>query len=487
MSVSYRHPDFAAMSSTWRRCRDTFAGTKAIRAATTEYLPMLTDESSEAYAARLNRSTMYNAFFRTISGMTGMLFRLPAVLDAPEYTTSLMEDVTMTGTPLTVLAQEIAEECLVVGRVCLYTNYPIADTATMTQADAIAYNLRPNLSIIKAEQCINWKQKHVGNRYILSLAVIEEQFSIPENEFKDRPVTRYRVLDLDENYTYRVRIMEEDSKGNDVLVEGPYYPMMNGKPMNFIPLVIIGPDNITPDIDDPLLIDLCDTNLLHYQGMSDLMHGCHWSALPLLLVTGHEMPAGEKMQVGAGKALVLPNPAAKAEMVEVGTQGFAALDSMLNRLEMHMISLGSRLLETHKVQAESAETAQIYRGGENSILASMAIAMSTGITAALKTFAAWAGDDPAEVRFNINQDFFREPVGSDMLRALVESWQNGLVSKESVFDYLKKRELYMPSIEYAEEQARIKEGLPKEPAKPPVLTTIKRNQDGSLTAERNAA
>lgn len=486
MSVAFQHEEYREMLPTWKRCRDTYIGTRALREATTEYLPMLTDEPIEAYRARLSRSVLYNATYRTISGLVGALFRVPPVLSAPETTTAMTADVTMTGIPLNVLAQDIADECLVVGRCGIYTNYPVTDTSTMTQADAIALNLRPSLSVIKAEQIINWKNRRINNKYILSLAVIEEEFYEPENEFKDKEVIRYRVLDLDENNEYRVRIMAEDDKGNDILVEGPFYPEMNGQRMQFIPLTIIGPENIDSDIDAPVLVDLVDTNLLHFQMMSDMIGGCHWSAIPTMLITGHEIPEGGKLHVGAGKALVLPNPAAKATMVEVGTQGFSALDSLLNRLEQHMVALGSRALESHRVQAESADTAMIYRSGEQSILATMSTALSTGITASLKIFAEWAGDNPDDVRFTLNKEFFKEAVTPEMLRALVESWQLGGISAESKFEYLKTHEFIPPHISFEDEESRIESGKPKPVVKPVSMTTIRKNPDGTMTAERAA-
>lgn len=487
MSVSYQHDEYREMLPTWKRCRDTYIGTRALREATTEYLPMLTDETPEAYRSRLSRSVLYNATYRTISGLVGALFRIPPVLSAPETTTAMTADITMTGIPLNVLTQEIADECLVVGRVGIYTNYPVTDTYTMTQADAIALNLRPSLSIVKAEQITNWKNRRVNNKYILSLAVIKEEFLEPENEFKDKEVVRYRVLDLDENNNYRVRIMAEDDKGNDILVEGPFYPEMNGKRMQFIPLTIIGPENIDSEIDAPILVDLVDTNLIHYQAMSDLIGGCHWSAIPTMLITGHEIPEGGKLTVGAGKALVLPNPAAKATMVEVGTAGFSALDSLLNRLEQHMVALGSRALESHRVQAESADTAMIYRSGEQSILATMSTALSTGITAALKVFSEWAGDDASEVRFTLNKEFFKDNLSPEMLKALVESWQLGGISAESKFRYLQQHEFIPPHISFEKEEQMIKEGLPKTPEKPAIITQIKKNSDGNgYTAVRAA-
>lgn len=486
MSVSHQHPDYKRMIGTWKKCRDVYAGTDAMRAATTDYLPMLTDEQGDAYMARLNRTVLYNAFYRTVSGMVGMLFRRPAVLDAPEYTTSLMDDVTLTGIPLNVIAQEIAEECLVVGRCGIYVNYPIADTETMTQADAIAYNLRPSLSTIKAEQIINWKQRRVNNKYVLSLAVVKEEFLLQEDEFKDKPVVRYRVLDLDENDTYRVRIMEEDNKGNDVLVEGPFYPMMNGNTMDFIPLTIIGPDNVDPTVDIPIMTDLCDINITHYQNFSDLANGCHFSGIPTPVFIGLELPPDGKMNVGMGRGIIIPNPAGDAKMLEVGTGGFVALEKMLNRIESNMVTLGSRLLEAHKVQAESAELAQIYRSGESSILSALGISVSIGITIALKTFSAWAGDNPDEVRFTLNNEFFASPVDANMLKELVAAWQLSGISAEAKFEFLQKNEFYPPHITFDTEEQRIKEGKPKEPTKPAIITKISRTPDGGMMAERQA-
>jgi len=486
--VRTQHEDYTEMLSQWQKCRDVFAGTEELREHTTEYLPALTDEPTAAYQARLNRTVLYNATYRTIQGMIGMVFRRPPVAECPINTSSMLEDITLTGIPLTAFAQDIAEECMVVGRVGLYVNYPITSDA-MTIADAQAMNVRPYMSIIRAEQIINWRQRRVNNRYALSMAVIKEEHLIPIDEFEDKEVTRYRVLDLDENDIYRVRIFEvnEDNRQSSTDVElERFYPIMNGATMNYIPLYIMGSDNVTPDIDTPMMIDIVDTNIAHYQAYSDLANGCHWSGIPTMTITGHEMKPNETLHVGAGKALVLPNPAAKATMVEVGTSGFSALDSLLNRLEMHMVSLGSRMLESHKVQAESAQTAMIYRAGEQSILASLAQSISTGITIALKTFAEWAGDDSTNVRFDLNREFFAQPVTPEMLNALVSAWQAGGISAEARFAYLKRSEFYQPHEEFQDEENLIKDGIPKQVTQPAIVTKIQKMPDGSMQATRSA-
>lgn len=485
--VRTQHPEYVEMLPLWRRMRDVYSGTHELRKHTTEYLPKLFEEDKivGSYQARLDRTVLYNSLYRTISGFVGMLMRVPAVLDAPPNTTAMMEDVTLTGIPLNVLAQEIADECLLVSRVGLYVNYPITSDS-MTIADAQALNVRPYMSVIKAEQMINWRQRRVNNKYQLSMVTIQEEHSIPIDEFEDKEVTRYRVLDLDENDVYRVRIFEVQEKNRqatDVEIER-FYPMMNGAVMNYIPLYIIGPDDITPDVDTPMMIDMADLCVAHFQAYSDLANGTHWSGIPTPIFSGFSLKEGESIHLGMGKGLVSDNPAARAELLEVGTKGFAALENQLNRLESQMITIGSRLLEQHRVQAESTSTAIIYRAGENSILSALSISVSIGITIALKTFAEWAGDKSENVKFTLNKEFFREPPTPEMLNALVGSMQGGMISKNAIFDYLQRTEFYPPDVSYLEEQSLIEADKPKPVTQPAVVTKISKNSDGSMTATR---
>lgn len=463
MGVATHHDDYDEMSPEWKKCRDVFGGTRLMREATTEYLPKLTDEDDAAYRARVNRTVLYNATYRTISGMVGMLFRVPAVLTSDESIVTMAKDISLTGVSLDVLAKNVATECLSVGRTALYVNFPEVAAGT-TMADAARANIRPSITQILAEQIINWRQGYINNKYQLTMVVIEEDIdAIGKSEFDTTEVCQYRVLDMvlspiTLSYIYRVRIFQriEDA---DVQIGGDYYPMRNGEYLSSIPLFIFGPDNIDPEVDTPMMIDIVDANIAHYAAYSDLANGCHWSGIPTMAITGHTLGPNEKLKVGAGAALVIPAPTAKVQMIEVGTAGFSALDSQLNRLEAHMVTLGSRMLESHKVQAESAQTALIYRAGEQSVLSALGINISTGITMALQVFAQWAGSTGA-VNYTLNKEFFATPVTADILNALVSAWQAGGISARSQFNYLQRSEFYPPEMTYETEQENIVEGKP---------------------------
>lgn len=457
MSVTSTHPDYDEMSDTWETCRDVADGTRKLREKGERYLPRLSGEDSNSYKARLGRTTLFNATWRTIMGFQGLLFRKPAVIVVPDSSLPLMEDVTASGISLRMLALEITEECLEVSRVGLWVNYPPA-APNMTQADAARLNMRPSIRMCRAESIYNWREERIYNKVQLSQVRLKETVEIVKDEFTTETEDRYRVLDLIPDalgrYSYRVRLFEVNEKDEDVLLD-TWVPMMGGQPLDYIPFYFLSTDDVSPEVDEPVFIDLIDINLAHYQLTADYEHGCHWSGLPTPVITGHTSKQGDVLKVGGPDAIVLPNPAAKAMMLEVGTHGFAALEKNLDRKESQMVILGARLLEVQKPGIEAAETALIHRSGEQSILASMASAISTGITQALKTFVRWTGEDDSAVRFDLNREFFHAPLDPTMLTAIVSAWQGGAISAETRFKMLQKGEVYTPDADWATEEAAL--------------------------------
>jgi hypothetical protein len=460
MSVKSTHPAYDDLADTWKTCRDVVAGTRKLHEAGERYLPKLSGETPDSYKARLGRTVLYNASWRTIMGFQGLLFRKPAVINVPESLKSLMDDVTASGVSLRMLALDITEECLTLSRVGIWVNYPPVD-ASVTKADAAILNHRPSLKMWKAEAIYNWRTDRINNREQLTQVRLEEEIEIITDEFTSTCETRYRVLDLTQlqlggPWVYRVRQFKIDKEGNDVLTGGPWYPTMGGKNLDFIPFYFISPDDVTPECDEPVFVDLIDVNLAHYQLTADYEHGCHWSGLPTPWVTGYtKSTTGEVVKIGGPEMVVIPNAAAKIGMLEVGTHGFAALEKNLDRKEQQMVILGARLLEVQKPGIEAAETAMIHRAGEQSILASMAQSISTGVTEALKTFVRWAGEDDSTTRFDLNRDFFHAPLDAPMLLAIVKAWQSSAISAETRFKMLQKGEVYLPDEVWTDEEARI--------------------------------
>jgi hypothetical protein len=232
MSVNSTHHQYDAMQSRWQMCRDASEGEHAVHAAGERYLPKLQDETVQSYALRLSMTPFFNATWRTIAGLRGMLFRKPPMVEAPDSLAVYFDDIDLAGTSLNNLAAEVVEEVLTVGRVGVLVDYPQTESG-LTLADTQAMGLRATMTIYTAESIINWR----GNPF--TLLVLKEQVELPsDDEFKVIYEDRYRVLDLI-NGRYRQRLFRMNEKNKQEQIGEEVYPQMNGKSLNFIPFELI--------------------------------------------------------------------------------------------------------------------------------------------------------------------------------------------------------------------------------------------------------
>ena len=392
-----------------------------------------------------------------------MLFRKPEVVEVPDAIKAMLDDVTLGGEPLHVFAQEVAEECLTVGRVGIMVDYPtVDDTKMLTVAQAQALGLRPTLQRYCAENIINWKMKRIGTTSVLSMVVLVEHSFVETDEFSGENKVQYRVLDLVEvidgdlsQMRYRIRVFRINDRGVQEQIGEDLFPKRGGKFITSIPFFFLGTDSIAPEVDDPPLLDLVDVNLAHFRVSADYEHGCHFTGLPTPVISGY-MPTvdGDKLYVGSSAAWTFPQPDARAYYLEFTGQGMSVLENNLQRKEQQMATLGARLLQQDQRINETATTAAIHHGGETSILSSIAQVLSQGLTKALTVFAEWASSS-GDIKYQINRDFFPVPMDAATLTALVSSWQAGAISHQTLFENLKEGEVIASDTTFEDEEARI--------------------------------
>jgi hypothetical protein len=442
----------------WKRCCDVSDGEDKVKGKKELYLPRLSGQTQSEYDDFLSRPNFFNATYRTIAGLVGMAFRKDPVIEAQNSVLELLKDVTLSGMPINDFVKCILEEYIEVGKVGVMVDYPQANTEGMTAIQASLLNLRPTMQKYEAESIINWRYQIVNNKYVLTMVVLAEEMEIQKNEFEFECEKVYRVLDLF-NGAYRQRLFKIDNKKNDELI-AEFTPMMNGKALDYIPFIIL-------DFELPPLIDLVNVNVSHFKVSADYEHACHFTGLPTPVVAGyaHEEGAGS-LHIGSSAAWLFPNPDAKAYYLEFTGQGIASLVENLNRKEQHMAILGARMLAADKKQAETAETAQIHRAGEQSVLASLVQDVSKGMTNALKIFSEWSGVKDENTSIEINQDFIAQPMTPQELTALVSAWQMGAMSQQVLFDNMKRGGLYAEVETFEDEQSRIGDMPPMTPAMP---------------------
>lgn len=456
MPVNSHHDQYTKAAPKWKRCRDASAGQDAVHEAGADYLPRLGGQNDEEYSAYNKRAMYYNATGRTIDGLSGMLFRKPLQVELPPAIDRLKDDITREGTSLQNFAEMAAEESLQVGRFGILVDHP-PGLAVVTEAQAQAQRLRPYMRLYMTESILNWKVEDG----ILVMVVLEECIDEAEDEFTSKDKKQWRVLDLTaEGYRQRIfQKKEADGKDEIVQIGDDIFPVMGGQYMSYIPFIFSGVRDMSPGVDLPPLLDLVDVNLSHYRSTADYEHGLHWCGCPTAVVTGHTLDPGKNLVIGSANAWIFPDPNAKASLLELKADSLGALEKALERKEGQMAALGARMLAPDKKMAEAAETAAIHRGGEISVLASQAQAISGALEAALTIMAEWAGA-AGEIICQLNRDYLPTTMSAQDIVARLQSWQGGAISHETFYDMLVEGEVITKPTNFDDEKEKIDENPP---------------------------
>jgi hypothetical protein len=441
MPVNSKHPIYSSRLAQWKKCRDVFEGSDAVKDAGTDYLPKPSGQDRHEYDGYKKRAMFYGAYARTIEGFIGSIARKPARLDAPEVFKELCEDVTATGISLGEYIKVLASEVIITGRVGVL-------------ADFDNHLNRPFTTYYKSEQIINW----FGDGSIVIEEKVYEQD--PQDRFKVREVVQYRLLSLEDGiYTVTVYRKSEGISRDDYFIYEQTTPNIRGVAFNYIPFFFLSKTGSTPVIEKPPLYDLAEVVLSHYRTSADLEHGRHFTALPTLYISG--MMQGEEVKVGGGAAIVLADPQAKVGYAEFSGQGLASLDKGLEQKEHQMAILGASLFGS-KGGVEAAETARIRTSGESSLLSSVVSSIEEALEKVLQIMADWMGVN-YEIDLDINRDFVGERITAPEIMALVTAYNSGVLTLEAFLHNLQDGDVLPPELDIDEQAAELK-GIQEEAA-----------------------
>ncbi len=117
---------YDGMHPGWKLPRTLMAGTRGMRSAGRMYLPQEPAESDKAYVNRLSRSTLFNAYKRTVGGITGKVFSKDIVLgdDVPEEMADWSEDVDLMGRNLANFSRDVFKDGLQTGLSYILVDMP---------------------------------------------------------------------------------------------------------------------------------------------------------------------------------------------------------------------------------------------------------------------------------------------------------------------------------------------------------------------------
>lgn len=436
MQVDSQHPVYKARLKQWKRCRDVYEGSDAVKDAGEAYLPRPMGQSLYDFNAYKERAMFYGAFNRSVEGYVGSIARKAPKLDAPEAMEFVIDDITASGIGLLEFIKTVSAEALITGRVGVQVDFD----------EALG---RPFLTYYKAEQIINW---FADGGVMIEETVYEAD---PKDQFCMLSVQQWRHLGLiDGVYTVTLYRKRNSHVSNEFYVYSQIQPNLRAKTFGYIPFFFLSRKGAASGVDAPPLLTLADVVLSHYKTSADLEHGRHFSALPTLYITGMNGADNGPIRIGSSEAIILQDPQAKVGYAEFTGAGLASLDKGLEQKEHQMAVLGAALFGS-KGGVEAAETARIRTNGENSLLSSIVSSTEEVLEACLKLMAEWMGVS-YDIDLHINRDFVGERIAAPEILALVKAYASGAITLEVFLHNLQTGEMLPPEMDVDEQAAELK-------------------------------
>lgn len=455
-TVATVHSDYTRRTIQWSRIRDALEGQDEIKENGEAYLKKPDGMTPSAYDAYKERAQYYPVAERTLRGMSGMVFRHPVKVDLPTKLEPLREAATTDGHSIEVMAENVVNEVLSIGRYGILVDYPSENTTA---------NSIPYLATYTAENITDWKVQFVDGLRTLTRVVLKDDFDADDDDVNDGAEMRLElILNAEGNYEVRkwkaAGAVKGNADGKDsqtwILISEPVVPIVNGKTLKRIPFIFINPYDLRPEVEKPPMLDLVDVNIGHYRNSADYEHALYLTAQPTPVAIGAINEKNKPTAIGSGAFWILPE-GSSAQYLEFSGSGIEAQRQAMLDKEDRMASLGARMIHEGKNRNEAADTARMRGRGEMSLLTNVVNMAEAGIERALRIAAEWTTGRPDDVEVKLNRDWVETKMDAQMLTALVKSWQAGGMSHQTLYENLQSGEIAPVDRSYEDEKNLIEE------------------------------
>ncbi|ASZ77973.1 putative structural protein, partial [Salmonella phage ST3] len=363
-------------------------------------------------------------------------------INIPKELEYLLKNADGSGVGLIQHAQDTLMEIDSVGRGGLLVDAP--ETGAATAAEQNAGLLNPTIAFYTTENIVNWRLTRVGSVNRVTMVVLREtwEYNEPGNEFETKYGEQYRVLDIDSDGNYRQRLFRFDAEGGAQEDVVEIYPDLGESLRGVIPFTFIGATNNDATIDDAPLLPLAELNIGHYRNSADNEESSFVVGQPTLFIYPGENltpqsfkeanPNGIKFGSRCGHNL---GYGGSAQLIQAGENNLAR-QNMLDK-EQQAIQIGAQLITPS--QQITAESARIQRGADTSVMATIARNVSQAYTDALRWVAMMLGKpEDTEVEFQLNMDFFLQPMTAQDRAAWMADINAGLLPATAYYAALRR-------------------------------------------------
>lgn len=412
----------------WKVVEVLRGGTDAIRKAGRDFLPQQPKESDALYKSRLQRSFLFNLYWRTVTSIVGLAYiKNVIVKNVPPELDYLLYDFDAQGRSVTQVAYDLTLDAIHYGLCHGIVDFPSVDTSTMSLADWRNASYRPYFSVINPTNLIGFREsEEPGSHFLQNVRVKESKLVASDtNEWAEKWVHYVRVFrpNFTEVWKYDP---ENPDTGYQLVEEIP-------NTLGYVPLLTAYANKEGFMQGSPALYDLAQVNLCHYQSSSDQRNILHIARVPFIFAKGFEEDELANGTIGSSTMVVTSNVDADMKHVEHSGQAIEAGRKDTLDLENQMAVLGADLLLGKGVSRMTATARKIDQTESMSVLQMALRSVEQLIENAYVIAGDWIGVDASEVSVTIGDDLSvaNEPNPSNALVALLDS---GLFTEEQVFE-----------------------------------------------------
>lgn len=436
MKVDQRSVEASQYMTDWDLYDALLGGTKAMRAATTAYMPKRPMETSEDYDARIAMATLFPAYSETMGNMTGRTFFDPITFgeDMPDWIRDeVLPDVDRQGRNFQNFTRDWFHEGLGYGLSFCLVDSPTAP-GVRTREDQRRARIRPYTVQISPRRVLGWQTNEDGE-------VIQVRISFERTEngpWETRKIPQVRVYEIG-----KVSIFEKVKSDFAQIDE-------RAMPLGRIPLVPLYTKRTGLYQAEAPLRELAFLNAKHWRMQSGNDALVDTASVPILAISG--VQDGDEIVIGAKNAVRMPT-GATMKYVEHTGKAIEAGRQSLDSLKLEMRQAGAKMLEPSqpvRIAAQAKEEAQ----SENSRLAGIVQTFQDTLNDVLDLIAEWRGVESGgkcELHPNLEVEF--DPTES--MKLIRQMGIDGQVSDQTVFNEAQRRGMLSEDLDWDEEQERI--------------------------------
>lgn len=450
--------DYAEMLPKWAKIRTLLAGTEAMRAAQTTYLPQFPKEPDLFYDYRLKSTTLLNMSEITLNSWVGRPFSDPVNVgdDVPEQLVELFKNVDLKRNGLSTFLRDWFREGLAFAHAHVLVDMPRVDKEGRTRADDLRDGLRPFWSFLRPEAVIFLKSVFVGDQEVLVHARILET-ETRMNGFTEEEVRKIRVFD---------RVFSDDPEVAGVFVRAYTWQRTANKKVDWvltelpsridldeIPLVTFYADRSGIQKGKPPLEDLVDLNIAHWQSGSDQRNVLTVTRFPIVAASGVNPEEANNVVLAPRKVLATRSENGKFYYLEHSGAAVKVGAEDLAKLEEQMAHYGADFLR--KRPGGLTATARALDSAEaTSPLQDSVNRFNEAVANAVRLTGKWLGvEDPGTVTVPV--DFGPEEVVGDDLTTLREARKMRDLSRPKFLEELRRRGVVADDFDADENETEI--------------------------------